>query len=117
MLLRSEFSYFSVLLKNVIQDVKELTVLLFLHRDMSKLRSVPEMAFYGLQLLCLPKHGDQKEVRSNNHGPSLVYYVDLSKYHLQEAKILNYVCPSMAEISSFPLFYTAHCTLCNGKSY
>ncbi|XP_041803855.1 condensin-2 complex subunit D3 [Chelmon rostratus] len=30
-------------------------------QDMSKLRSVPEMAFYGLQLLCLPKHGDQKE--------------------------------------------------------
>uniref|UniRef100_A0A8C4HUN4 Condensin complex subunit 1 C-terminal domain-containing protein n=1 Tax=Dicentrarchus labrax TaxID=13489 RepID=A0A8C4HUN4_DICLA len=29
--------------------------------DISKLRSVPEMAFYGLQLLCLPKHGDQKE--------------------------------------------------------
>uniref|UniRef100_A0A8C4HSL5 Condensin complex subunit 1 C-terminal domain-containing protein n=1 Tax=Dicentrarchus labrax TaxID=13489 RepID=A0A8C4HSL5_DICLA len=30
-------------------------------QDISKLRSVPEMAFYGLQLLCLPKHGDQKE--------------------------------------------------------
>ncbi|KAE8280284.1 Condensin-2 complex subunit D3 Non-SMC condensin II complex subunit D3 [Larimichthys crocea] len=30
-------------------------------QDISKLRSVPEMAFYGLQLLCLPKHGDQKD--------------------------------------------------------
>ncbi|XP_073337425.1 condensin-2 complex subunit D3 [Pagrus major] len=30
-------------------------------RDITKLRSVPEMAFYGLQLLCSPKHGDQKE--------------------------------------------------------
>ncbi|KAK2823917.1 hypothetical protein Q5P01_021092 [Channa striata] len=30
-------------------------------RDANKLRSVPEMAFYGLQLLCSPKHGDQKE--------------------------------------------------------
>ncbi|XP_035770877.1 condensin-2 complex subunit D3 [Neolamprologus brichardi] len=30
-------------------------------QDITKLRSVPEMAFYGLQLLCLPKHGDQKE--------------------------------------------------------
>uniref|UniRef100_A0AAQ6IKW9 Condensin-2 complex subunit D3 n=1 Tax=Anabas testudineus TaxID=64144 RepID=A0AAQ6IKW9_ANATE len=29
--------------------------------DIDKLRSVPEMAFYGLQLLCTPKHGDQKE--------------------------------------------------------
>uniref|UniRef100_A0A3P8NRI9 Condensin complex subunit 1 C-terminal domain-containing protein n=1 Tax=Astatotilapia calliptera TaxID=8154 RepID=A0A3P8NRI9_ASTCA len=29
--------------------------------DVTKLRSIPEMAFYGLQLLCLPKHGDQKE--------------------------------------------------------
>ncbi|XP_056902847.1 condensin-2 complex subunit D3 [Takifugu flavidus] len=30
-------------------------------QDITKLKSVPEMAFYGLQLLCLPKHGDQKE--------------------------------------------------------
>uniref|UniRef100_A0AAX7VLI2 Condensin complex subunit 1 C-terminal domain-containing protein n=1 Tax=Astatotilapia calliptera TaxID=8154 RepID=A0AAX7VLI2_ASTCA len=30
-------------------------------QDVTKLRSIPEMAFYGLQLLCLPKHGDQKE--------------------------------------------------------
>ncbi|XP_045927155.1 condensin-2 complex subunit D3 [Micropterus dolomieu] len=30
-------------------------------QDITKLRSVPEMAFYGLQLLCSPKHGDQKE--------------------------------------------------------
>ncbi|XP_068424000.1 condensin-2 complex subunit D3 isoform X2 [Clinocottus analis] len=29
--------------------------------DIRELRSVPEMAFYGLQLLCSPKHGDQKE--------------------------------------------------------
>ncbi|XP_034408287.1 condensin-2 complex subunit D3 isoform X2 [Cyclopterus lumpus] len=29
--------------------------------DITELRSVPEMAFYGLQLLCSPKHGDQKE--------------------------------------------------------
>uniref|UniRef100_A0A665TJ03 Non-SMC condensin II complex, subunit D3 n=1 Tax=Echeneis naucrates TaxID=173247 RepID=A0A665TJ03_ECHNA len=34
---------------------------LFLRRDIAKLRSVPEMAFYGLQLLCSPKHGDQRE--------------------------------------------------------
>uniref|UniRef100_A0A3Q1AYP7 Condensin-2 complex subunit D3 n=1 Tax=Amphiprion ocellaris TaxID=80972 RepID=A0A3Q1AYP7_AMPOC len=39
----------------------------FLHRDVAKLRSVPEMAFYGLQLLCSPKHGDQKEVRGLFH--------------------------------------------------
>ncbi|XP_030581686.1 condensin-2 complex subunit D3 isoform X2 [Archocentrus centrarchus] len=30
-------------------------------QDITKLRSIPEMAFHGLQLLCLPKHGDQKE--------------------------------------------------------
>ncbi|XP_034537815.1 condensin-2 complex subunit D3 isoform X2 [Notolabrus celidotus] len=30
-------------------------------QDITKLRSVPEMAFYGLRLLCSPKHGDQKE--------------------------------------------------------
>ncbi|XP_008288507.1 condensin-2 complex subunit D3 [Stegastes partitus] len=30
-------------------------------QDVTKLRSVPEMAFYGLQLLCSPKHGDQRE--------------------------------------------------------
>lgn len=30
-------------------------------QDITKLRSVPEMAFYGLQLLCLPKHGNQRE--------------------------------------------------------
>lgn len=68
--LNSEFS--DVLLCHVeksIQDMKEKTVMLFLHREISKLRSVPEMAFYGLQLLCSPKHGDQREVRFNNHGP------------------------------------------------
>ncbi|XP_060896813.1 condensin-2 complex subunit D3 [Labrus mixtus] len=30
-------------------------------QDITKLRSVPEMAYYGLRLLCSPKHGDQKE--------------------------------------------------------
>ncbi|KAM6915873.1 condensin-2 complex subunit D3 [Xenentodon cancila] len=30
-------------------------------RDVTELRSVPEMAFYGLQQLCSTKHGDQKE--------------------------------------------------------
>ncbi|XP_029031397.1 condensin-2 complex subunit D3 isoform X2 [Betta splendens] len=30
-------------------------------QDITKLRSVPEMAFYGLQVLCSTKHGDQKE--------------------------------------------------------
>ncbi|XP_075902222.1 condensin-2 complex subunit D3 isoform X3 [Nelusetta ayraudi] len=30
-------------------------------QDITKLRSIPEMAFYGLQLLISPKHGDQKE--------------------------------------------------------
>ncbi|XP_074532674.1 condensin-2 complex subunit D3 isoform X2 [Halichoeres trimaculatus] len=30
-------------------------------QDITELRSVPEMAFYGLQLLCSPQHGDQKE--------------------------------------------------------
>uniref|UniRef100_A0A671W1A1 Non-SMC condensin II complex, subunit D3 n=1 Tax=Sparus aurata TaxID=8175 RepID=A0A671W1A1_SPAAU len=44
-----------------IKDRIELTILFFLHRDITKLKSVPEMAFYGLQLLCSPKHGDQKE--------------------------------------------------------
>ncbi|XP_056250604.1 condensin-2 complex subunit D3 [Seriola aureovittata] len=39
--------------------IGELTVAA--EQDIIKLRSVPEMAFYGLQMLCLPKHGDQKE--------------------------------------------------------
>ncbi|XP_068597136.1 condensin-2 complex subunit D3 [Brachionichthys hirsutus] len=30
-------------------------------QDITKLGSVPEMAFHGLKLLCSPKHGDQKE--------------------------------------------------------
>ncbi|KAM4600057.1 condensin-2 complex subunit D3 [Fundulus diaphanus] len=30
-------------------------------RDVCELKSVPEMAFYGLKLLCSPRHGDQKE--------------------------------------------------------
>ncbi|XP_061914930.1 condensin-2 complex subunit D3 isoform X2 [Entelurus aequoreus] len=30
-------------------------------KDVTKLQSIPEMAFYGLQLLCTPKHGDQRE--------------------------------------------------------
>ncbi|XP_047460078.1 condensin-2 complex subunit D3 [Mugil cephalus] len=30
-------------------------------QDLTELKSVPMMGFYGLQLLCSPKHGDQKE--------------------------------------------------------
>ncbi|XP_076025344.1 condensin-2 complex subunit D3 [Genypterus blacodes] len=30
-------------------------------QDISKMKSLPDMAFYGLRLLCSPKHGDQKE--------------------------------------------------------
>ncbi|XP_054653328.1 condensin-2 complex subunit D3 isoform X2 [Dunckerocampus dactyliophorus] len=30
-------------------------------QDVTKMQSIPEMAFYGLQLLCSPKHGDQRE--------------------------------------------------------
>ncbi|CAJ1066500.1 condensin-2 complex subunit D3 isoform X1 [Xyrichtys novacula] len=30
-------------------------------QDITKLRNISEMAFYGLRLLCSPKHGDQKE--------------------------------------------------------
>ncbi|XP_028278465.1 condensin-2 complex subunit D3 [Parambassis ranga] len=30
-------------------------------QDVKQLKSVPAMAFYGLQLLCSPKHGDQEE--------------------------------------------------------
>ncbi|CAG6018121.1 unnamed protein product [Menidia menidia] len=30
-------------------------------QDVTQLKSVPEMAFYGFKLLCLPKHGDQTE--------------------------------------------------------
>ncbi|XP_074503106.1 condensin-2 complex subunit D3 [Sebastes fasciatus] len=41
--------------------VGELTFATQQQQDITKLRSVPEMAFYGLQLLCSPKHGDQKE--------------------------------------------------------
>uniref|UniRef100_A0A3Q3JDK2 Condensin complex subunit 1 C-terminal domain-containing protein n=1 Tax=Monopterus albus TaxID=43700 RepID=A0A3Q3JDK2_MONAL len=40
---------------------KLMSIVFFLNRDTNKLRSVPEMAFYGLELLCSPKHGDQKE--------------------------------------------------------
>lgn len=53
--------------------------MLFLHRDITKLRSVPEMAFYGLQLLCSPKHGDQKEVRSNDSDSDTQRPCDLPK--------------------------------------
>ncbi|XP_028324402.1 condensin-2 complex subunit D3 isoform X2 [Gouania willdenowi] len=30
-------------------------------QDVTELRSIPEMSFYGLQLLCSPTHGDQNE--------------------------------------------------------
>uniref|UniRef100_A0A3Q3D1S0 Non-SMC condensin II complex, subunit D3 n=1 Tax=Hippocampus comes TaxID=109280 RepID=A0A3Q3D1S0_HIPCM len=30
-------------------------------QDINELRSIPEMAFYGLQLICSAKHGDQNE--------------------------------------------------------
>ncbi|KAM3865358.1 condensin-2 complex subunit D3 [Diretmus argenteus] len=30
-------------------------------QDITKLRSIPELAFYGLRLLCSPNHGDEKE--------------------------------------------------------
>ncbi|XP_061546170.1 condensin-2 complex subunit D3 [Phycodurus eques] len=30
-------------------------------QNMNELQSIPEMAFFGMQLICTPKHGDQKE--------------------------------------------------------
>uniref|UniRef100_A0A4W6DN91 Non-SMC condensin II complex, subunit D3 n=1 Tax=Lates calcarifer TaxID=8187 RepID=A0A4W6DN91_LATCA len=52
-------------------------------RDIDKLRSVPEMAFCGLQLLCLPKHGDQREVRSDKHEClSCLFGVCVTIYYL-----------------------------------
>lgn len=44
-----------------------MAVVWFLHSDTDELKSVPEMSFYGLQLLCTPKHGDQKEVSCSPH--------------------------------------------------
>uniref|UniRef100_A0A4W6DQ61 Non-SMC condensin II complex, subunit D3 n=1 Tax=Lates calcarifer TaxID=8187 RepID=A0A4W6DQ61_LATCA len=52
-------------------------------QDIDKLRSVPEMAFCGLQLLCLPKHGDQREVRSDKHEClSCLFGVCVTIYYL-----------------------------------
>ncbi|XP_061692445.1 condensin-2 complex subunit D3 isoform X2 [Syngnathoides biaculeatus] len=30
-------------------------------QNINKMQSIPEMAFYGMQMICTPKHGDQKE--------------------------------------------------------
>uniref|UniRef100_A0A8C2YZZ0 Non-SMC condensin II complex, subunit D3 n=1 Tax=Cyclopterus lumpus TaxID=8103 RepID=A0A8C2YZZ0_CYCLU len=70
-----------------------LTVVLFLHRDITELRSVPEMAFYGLQLLCSPKHGDQKEVRSSNHYPNSM--VEKSEFRSHGAQAVGMLTSQM----------------------
>lgn len=67
---------------------------LFLYRDLDELCSVPEMAFYGLKLLCLPKHGDQKNVRSKDPGcvgQTCLLFVrkPLMKYNNRSAGITN----------------------------
>uniref|UniRef100_A0A665TIX4 Non-SMC condensin II complex, subunit D3 n=1 Tax=Echeneis naucrates TaxID=173247 RepID=A0A665TIX4_ECHNA len=59
---------------------------LFLRRDIAKLRSVPEMAFYGLQLLCSPKHGDQREVRLRWLIVMETYFY---KYHVHVTEVKN----------------------------
>uniref|UniRef100_A0A3Q2X804 Non-SMC condensin II complex, subunit D3 n=1 Tax=Hippocampus comes TaxID=109280 RepID=A0A3Q2X804_HIPCM len=46
----------------ILANFFNLMAMLFLYRDINELRSIPEMAFYGLQLICSAKHGDQNEV-------------------------------------------------------
>uniref|UniRef100_A0A669D3F6 Non-SMC condensin II complex, subunit D3 n=1 Tax=Oreochromis niloticus TaxID=8128 RepID=A0A669D3F6_ORENI len=74
--------------------------------DITKLRSIPEMAFYGLQLLCSPKHGDQKEVRSC----TLLINLRLSHHLVDELKelalpflqiLLQHICFQMVEKNEY----------------
>lgn len=58
------FVFFLCVFENVSRRQESWRLSLFLHREITKLKSIPEMAFYGLQLLYSPKHGDQKEVLS-----------------------------------------------------
>ncbi|KAM9344578.1 condensin-2 complex subunit D3 [Symphorus nematophorus] len=66
-------------------------------QDITKLRSVPEMAFYGLQLLCSPKHGDQKESLRRVFHQLLYVILMMSKGNRGKPSLL---VPSQAILST-----------------
>ncbi|XP_015236877.1 PREDICTED: condensin-2 complex subunit D3 isoform X1 [Cyprinodon variegatus] len=57
-------------------------------RDLSELKSIPEMAFYGLKLLCSPKHGDQKESLRRVFYRLLYVILMMNKVHGRKPSLL-----------------------------
>ncbi|GLD65173.1 condensin-2 complex subunit D3, partial [Lates japonicus] len=66
-------------------------------QDIDKLRSVPEMAFCGLQLLCLPKHGDQRESLRRIFHQLLYVILMMNKGNRRKPSLL---VPSQAILST-----------------
>ncbi|KAM4730294.1 condensin-2 complex subunit D3 [Anableps anableps] len=66
-------------------------------RDLCQLKSVPEMAFYGLKLLCSPRHGEQKESLRRVFHRLLYVILMMNKAHSGKPSLL---VPSQAILTT-----------------
>ncbi|XP_017277136.1 condensin-2 complex subunit D3 isoform X2 [Kryptolebias marmoratus] len=86
-------------------------------QDLTELKSVPEMAFYGLKLLCSPKHGDQKEslrmvfhrllyvilMMAQNHGRKPSPLVPNQAIITTRDQAIQFVCHLVEELKELAL--------------
>uniref|UniRef100_A0A669DRB9 Non-SMC condensin II complex, subunit D3 n=1 Tax=Oreochromis niloticus TaxID=8128 RepID=A0A669DRB9_ORENI len=78
--------------------------------NITKLRSIPEMAFYGLQLLCSPKHGDQKESLRRVFHQLLYVILMMKKGNTGKPSLL---VPSQTILATLALWHCYHeCLRC-----
>nr|XP_054605922.1 condensin-2 complex subunit D3 isoform X1 [Nothobranchius furzeri] len=77
-------------------------------RDVAELRSIPEMAFYGLKLLCDPKHGDQKKSlrRLFHHLLYVILMMDKSSGRQPSPLVLN---QSVISTRNQAIQFVCHC--------
>nr|XP_057933189.1 condensin-2 complex subunit D3 isoform X3 [Doryrhamphus excisus] len=66
-------------------------------QDVTKMQSISEMAFYGLQLLCSPKHGDQRESLRRVFHRLLYVILMMNKGHSGKPELL---VPSQAILTT-----------------
>uniref|UniRef100_A0A3P9HQG6 Non-SMC condensin II complex subunit D3 n=1 Tax=Oryzias latipes TaxID=8090 RepID=A0A3P9HQG6_ORYLA len=76
-------------------------------RDMTEMRSIPEMAFYGLELLCSAKHGDQKEsLRRVFH--QLLYAILMMNKESRGKPVLRVLSRSVLAIRDYAIQFVSH---------
>ncbi|XP_024149967.2 condensin-2 complex subunit D3 [Oryzias melastigma] len=76
-------------------------------RDVAEMRSIPEMAFYGLELLCSAKHGDQKEsLRRVFH--QLLYVILMMNKESRGKPVLRVLSQSVLAIRDYAIQFVCH---------